>query len=279
MIDEIIKNALKEDIGDGDHSTLSCVPENAKGVAKLLVKDTGIIAGVELAQKIFHTFDPSLKIDVFIQDGEKVKFGDIAFEVSGNSRSILTTERLVLNFMQRMSGIATQTNEIVSLIKGTDVKLLDTRKTTPGIRFMEKWAVRIGGGHNHRFALYDMIMLKDNHVDYAGGVQLAIQRANNYLKSTGKDLKIEIEVRNEEELKQAIDVGQVDRIMLDNFSPERIVKALKTIPKEFEVEASGGITLETIRSYAETGVDYISVGALTHSFQSLDMSLKAKFDN
>jgi len=279
MIDEIIKNALKEDIGDGDHSTLSCVPENAQGVAKLLVKDTGIIAGVELAQKIFHTFDPDLKVDVFIKDGDRVKFGDIAFEVSGKSRSILTTERLVLNFMQRMSGIATQTNEIVSLIKGTDVKLLDTRKTTPGIRYMEKWAVRIGGGHNHRFALYDMIMLKDNHVDYAGGIKLAIQRANDYLASTGRKLKIEIEVRNEKELAEVLEIGNVDRIMLDNFSPERIVEALKEIPEKFEVEASGGITMETIRSYAETGVDYISVGALTHSFQSLDMSLKAKFDN
>lgn len=279
MIEEIIQNALKEDIGDGDHSTLSCVPENAQGVAKLLVKDTGIIAGVELAQKIFHTFDPDLKVNVFIQDGEHVKYGDIAFEVSGNSRSILTTERLILNFMQRMSGIATQTNEIVSLIKGTDVKLLDTRKTTPGIRYMEKWAVRIGGGHNHRFALYDMIMLKDNHVDYAGGIKNAIQRANDYLASTGKDLKIEIEVRNEKELAEVLEIGKVDRIMLDNFSPERIIESLKIIPKMYEVEASGGITLDTIRSYAETGVDYISVGALTHSFQSLDMSLKAKFDN
>ena len=248
MIEEIIKNALQEDIGDGDHSSLSCVPENAMGVAKLLVKDAGIIAGVELAMKIFKTFDPEIEINVFINDGEKVKFGDIAFEVKGKSRSILSTERLVLNFMQRMSGIATQTNKIVSLIEGTEAKLLDTRKTTPGIRYMEKWAVRIGGGYNHRFALYDMIMLKDNHVDYAGGVQLAIQRANDYLKESKRDLKIEIEVRNEKELKDGI-----------------------------EVEASGGITLETIRSYAETGVDFISVGALTHSFKSLDMSLKAMY--
>lgn len=278
MINEIIKNALLEDIGDGDHSSLSCVPENATGVAKLLVKDEGIIAGVELAEKIFKTFDPELEMDVFIKDGEPVKFGDIAFEVKGKSRSILSTERLVLNFMQRMSGIATQTNKIVSLIEGTDAKLLDTRKTTPGIRYMEKWAVRIGGGHNHRFALYDMIMLKDNHVDYAGGVKLAIQRANDYLKETGRDLKIEIEVRNEKELQEAIEVGQVDRIMLDNFSPERIKAVINTIPDGIEVEASGGITLETIRSYAETGVDFISVGALTHSFKSLDMSLKAKYD-
>ena len=219
-----------------------------------------------------------LEVKVFIKDGDKVKFGDSAFEVTGSSRSILSTERLVLNFMQRMSGIATQTNQIVQLIKGTDVKLLDTRKTTPGIRYMEKWAVRIGGGYNHRFALYDMIMLKDNHVDYAGGVKLAIQRANDYLKKTNKSLKIEIEVRNEQELAEAIEIGKVDRIMLDNFSPERIVAALKTIPDSFEVEASGGITLDTIRSYAETGVDYISVGALTHSFESLDMSLKAKYN-
>lgn len=278
MIDEIIQNALREDIGDGDHSSLSCVPENATGVAKLLVKADGIIAGVELAKRIFKIYDPSLKVETFINDGERVKYGDIAFEVHGSSRSILSTERLVLNFMQRMSGIATQTNDIVKLIEGTHVKLLDTRKTTPGVRYMEKWAVRIGGGQNHRFALYDMIMLKDNHVDYAGGVRPAIERANEYLKSTGKELKIEIEVRNEEELAEAIEVGNVDRIMLDNFTPERIVAALKTIPDNFEVEASGGITIDTIRSFAETGVDYISVGALTHSFESLDMSLKAKYN-
>ena len=278
MIDEIIQNALREDIGDGDHSTLSCVPENATGVAKLLVKGDGIMAGIELAKRIFEMYDPSLEVTTFINDGDQIKFGDIAFEVKGSSRSILTTERLVLNFMQRMSGIATQTSKIVKLIEGTDVKLLDTRKTTPGVRYMEKWAVRIGGGHNHRFALYDMIMLKDNHVDYAGGVKPAIERANAYLKDTGRDLKIEIEVRNETELAEAIEVGNVDRIMLDNFTPERIVAALKTIPDHFEVEASGGITIDTIRSFAETGVDFISVGALTHSFESLDMSLKAKFN-
>lgn len=277
MLEEIIKNAFREDIGDGDHSTLACVPENAQGKAKLLIKDSGVLAGVELAQQIFHMFDPELKITVHIQDGAEVKFGDIAFEVEGKSRSILTTERLVLNFMQRMSGIATQTRQITKLINGLDTKLLDTRKTTPGIRFIEKWAVRIGGGHNHRFALYDMIMLKDNHVDYAGGIEQAINRTQEYLKTTGKNLKVEIEVRNEDELKQVLAVGKVDRIMLDNFSPERIKAALPLIPKTFEVEASGGITLETIRSYAETGVDFISVGALTHSFKSLDMSLKAEF--
>jgi nicotinate-nucleotide pyrophosphorylase (carboxylating) len=277
MIDQIIATALIEDIGDGDHSTLSCVPENGIGTARLLVKDDGIIAGVELAEKIFKTFDPTLEIEVLIKDGQPVKYGDIAFIIKGSSRSILTTERLVLNFMQRMSGIATQTSKIIALIEGTSAKLLDTRKTTPGIRYMEKWAVRIGGGHNHRFALYDMIMLKDNHVDYAGGIRPAIENANRYLKETGKELKIEIEVRNEDELAQVLEVGNVDRIMLDNFTPERIIASLKTIPSHYEVEASGGITIDTIRSFAETGVDFISVGALTHSFKSLDMSLKAVY--
>lgn len=278
MIDEIIQNALREDIGDGDHSTLSCVPENAIGTAKLLVKGEGVMAGVELAERIFKTYDPDLQFTKMIEDGEIVKYGDIAFEVSGSSRSILSTERLVLNFMQRMSGIATQTRTIVKLIEGTKTRLLDTRKTTPGIRYMEKWAVRIGGGHNHRFALYDMIMLKDNHVDYAGGIKPAIERANLYLKNTNRNLKIEIEVRNEEELTEVLETGNVDRIMLDNFSPERIVQALKNIPSKYEVEASGGITSDTILSYAQTGVDFISVGALTHSFESLDMSLKATFN-
>ncbi len=277
MIDDIIDIALNEDIGDGDHSSLACVPANAVGHAKLIVKDEGIIAGVELAERIFHRFDPTLKVIIYIQDGTPVKFGDIALEVHGRSRSILATERLVLNFMQRMSGIATQTNKIVALLEGCSTKLLDTRKTTPGIRYMEKWAVRIGGGHNHRFALYDMIMLKDNHIDYAGGISKAIKRTNDYLASTGKKLKIEVEVRNEEELKEVLAIGMVDRIMLDNFTPERIKAVLPTIPKKYETEASGGITLETIRSFAETGVDFISVGALTHSFKSLDMSLKAVF--
>jgi nicotinate-nucleotide pyrophosphorylase (carboxylating) len=277
MIEEIIENALREDIGPGDHSTLSCVPENAQGTAKLLIKDEGIIAGVELAKIIFHHFDPSLRINIFIPDGTPVKYGDIAFTVEGSSRSILTTERLVLNFMQRMSGIATKTNGIVKMIEGTNTTLLDTRKTTPGIRYMEKWAVRIGGGGNHRFALYDMIMLKDNHVDYAGGIQQAIERAHAYIQSKNLDLKIEIEVRNEEELKQVLETGKVNRIMLDNFTPERIKAVLPSIPKEFETEASGGITLETIREFAETGVQYISVGALTHSAKSLDMSLKAVY--
>lgn len=275
MIDAIILNALNEDIGDGDHSSLACVPEQATGKATLFVKDAGVLAGVELAQRIFELYDPNLKMDVLLVDGTKVKPGDVAFTVTGSSRSILATERVVLNFMQRMSGIATQTNRIVSLLDGLDTKLLDTRKTTPGIRYMEKWAVRIGGGHNHRFALYDMIMLKDNHIDYAGGIEPAIQRTHEYLQRVGKALKIEIEVRNMEELNEALRVGGFHRIMLDNFTPEEIKNALPLIPANYEVEASGGITLETIRSYAETGVQFISVGALTHSFKSLDMSLKA----
>ncbi|MEO9257564.1 MAG: carboxylating nicotinate-nucleotide diphosphorylase [Crocinitomicaceae bacterium] len=277
MLEEIIDRAFAEDIGEGDHSSLSCVPENARGEAKLLVKDTGIIAGIELAQQIFHRFDPTLEIEVFIQDGTHVKPGDIAFIVKGLSRSILSTERIVLNFMQRMSGIATLTNEYVQLIKGTDCKLLDTRKTTPGVRYLEKWAVRIGGAYNHRFALYDMIMIKDNHIDYAGGIPQAIERANDYIHKMKKPLKIEIEVRNEDELDQVLSIGNVDRIMLDNFSPAEIMAVLPKIDKKYETEASGGITKETIRSYAETGVNFISVGALTHSFHSLDMSLKATF--
>lgn len=275
MIHQIIQNALNEDIGPGDHSTLACVPEDAVGKASLLIKEDGILAGVELAQSIFHAFDPSLKVEVFIRDGVRVKKGDIAFVVHGSSRSILTTERLVLNFMQRMSGIASQTARIVKLTEGTGVKLLDTRKTTPGIRYMEKWAVRIGGGYNHRFALYDMIMLKDNHIDYAGGIKAAIERANTYLLKNQLDLKIEIEVRNREELEEVLLTGNVHRIMLDNFTPEQIREVLPLIPATCETEASGGITESNIRSYAETGIQYISVGALTHSVKSMDMSLKA----
>ena len=277
MIYEIIDNALREDIGEGDHSTLACVPEDAIGKADLIVKDEGILAGVELAQMIFERFDPTLEVIVFHQDGSKVKHGDIAFTVTGSSRSILSTERVVLNFMQRMSGIATQTNQITKLIGNSKTKLLDTRKTTPGIRYIEKWAVRIGGGYNHRFALYDMIMLKDNHIDYAGGIEKAIVRVHEYLKTRNKDLKIEIEVRNKQELQEVLSVGGVNRIMLDNFTPEEIRAVLPGIPDEYEVEASGGITLQTIHEYAETGVHFISVGALTHSVKSLDMSLKARF--
>jgi nicotinate-nucleotide pyrophosphorylase (carboxylating) len=278
MINEIIDRALQEDIGEGDHSTLSCVPENAKGKAELIIKEDGVLAGVELALMIFHRFDPALEVQVFLKDGQQVRKGEVAFIVTGSSRSILSTERLVLNFMQRMSGIATQTNKIVKLIEGTSTKLLDTRKTTPGIRYMEKWAVRIGGGYNHRFALYDMIMLKDNHIDYAGGIGPAIDRANDYLFKNELDLKIEIEVRDKSELLEVLEKGNVDRIMLDNFTPDEIREVLQLIPEKYETEASGGITLETIRSYAETGIQFISVGALTHSVKSLDMSLKAKFD-
>ena len=278
MIYEIIDKAFREDIGEGDHSTLACVPEDAMGQAQLIVKEDGVLAGVELAELIFHRFDPTIELEVFIKDGTPVKKGEIAFIVKGKSRSILTTERLVLNFMQRMSGIATQTNKIVSLIDGCSTKLLDTRKTTPGIRYMEKWAVRIGGGYNHRFALYDMVMLKDNHIDYAGGIEQAISRTQNYLKANNKVLKIEVEVRNEQELKEVLRVGGVQRIMLDNFTPDEIRSVLPLIPAEYETEASGGITMETIRSYAETGVQFISVGALTHSVKSLDLSLKAFFD-
>jgi len=279
MINDIIERALIEDIGEGDHSSLACVPEKATGKATLYIKDDGIIAGIDLAHKIFKKYDPSLQFDSFIVDGSPVKNGDIAFQVIGSSRSILATERLVLNFMQRMSGIASQTNKIVSLLEGTPTKLLDTRKTTPGIRYVEKWAVRIGGGNNHRFALYDMIMLKDNHIDYAGGIEQAIQSTHTYLNETGKKLKIEIEVRDFIELKKVLEIGGVDRIMLDNFTPAELKEALLLIPDKYETEASGGITIENIREYAETGVDFISVGALTHSFKSLDMSLKADFEN
>ncbi|MFT4602962.1 MAG: nicotinate-nucleotide pyrophosphorylase (carboxylating) [Arenicella sp.] len=276
---EILDFALTEDIGDGDHTSLSTVPEEATGKAKLLVKDEGVLAGVELAKIIFHRVDPNLKIDVLIEDGTAVKFGDIAFHVSGSSRSILSSERLVLNFMQRMSGIATKTHELAHLIEDLPTQLLDTRKTTPCVRLMEKWAVLIGGGNNHRFALYDMIMIKDNHVDYAGGIKNAITRTNQYLSSKGKNLRIEIETRNLDEVKQVVEVGDVDRIMLDNFSPDEIREALTIIDSgQYETEASGGINEDTIRAYAETGVDFISSGALTHSYQSLDLSLKAEFD-
>jgi nicotinate-nucleotide pyrophosphorylase (carboxylating) len=278
VVQEIIANALREDIGDGDHSTLACVPENATGKAQLLIKDNGVLAGVELAVEIFKQFDPSLKVTVFKKDGDVVTNGEIAFTVEGSSRSILTTERLVLNFMQRMSGIATQTAKIVQKIDGLSTKLLDTRKTTPGIRYMEKWAVRIGGGYNHRFALYDMIMLKDNHIDYAGGITKAVQQTLAYLKQSNKTLKIEVEVRTEAELIEAIATPGIDRIMLDNFQPSEIKRLLPLIPSHIETEASGGITIDTIRAYAETGVQYISVGALTHSAGSLDLSLKAFFE-
>ena len=277
MLDQIIKLALNEDIGEADHSTLACVPIVAIGSAQLLIKENGVLAGIDVAKRIYEIYDPSLEITYFKKDGDKVKNGEIAFIVKGSSQSILTTERLVLNFMQRMSGIATQTAKIVQEINGCNTKLLDTRKTTPGIRYLEKWAVKIGGGENHRFGLYDMIMLKDNHIDYAGGIIPAIEKTKEYLNLNKKSLGIEVEVRNLKELYDVLRVGGVERIMLDNFSPEQLKEALRIIPSEYETEASGGITLENIRSYAETGVQYISVGALTHSVKSLDLSLKAVF--
>lgn len=279
MLDEIIQFALREDIGEGDHSTLACVPKNATGVAKLLVKENGVLAGVEVAKRIYELYDPSLEVEYYKKDGDTIEIGEIVLQVKGSSQSILSTERLVLNFMQRMSGIATQTARIVKEIEGCSTKLLDTRKTTPGIRYLEKMAVKIGGGENHRFGLYDMVMLKDNHNDYAGGITAAIQKTKHYLAENNKDLRIEIEVRNMEELNEVLQVGGVQRIMLDNFTPAQLSEALKLIPSEYETEASGGITLETIRSYAETGVQYISVGALTHSVKSLDLSLKAVFQS
>jgi len=277
MLDEIIRNALQEDIGSGDFSTLSCVPKEAEGSAQLIVKENGVLAGIEVAKRIYEIYDPSLSLEVLKFDGDSVKKGDIVFRVAGSSQAILTTERLVLNCLQRMSGIATLTAKIKKEIEGSSSIILDTRKTTPGIRFLEKWAVKIGGGQNHRFGLYDMIMLKDNHIDYAGGITAAIERTKAFLISTKKDLKIEIEVRNTKELEEVLQVGGVDRIMLDNFSPENLKEALKIIPSTYETEASGGITLENIRAYADTNVKYISVGALTHSVKSLDLSLKATF--
>ena len=277
MLDEIIRIALLEDIGEGDHSTLACVPKDAKGSAKLLVKENGILAGVEVAKRIYELYDPSLEVEYYKKDGDRIEVGDIVYVVKGLSQSILSTERLVLNIMQRMSGIATQTANILKVIEGCSTKLLDTRKTTPGIRYLEKMAVKIGGGENHRFALYDMIMLKDNHVDYAGGIKPAIQKTKEYLVANNKCLRIEIEVRSMEELKKVLEIGGVDRIMLDNFTPKLLKEALKLIPAQYETEASGGITIDTIRSYAETGVQFISVGALTHSVKSLDLSLKATF--
>jgi len=274
-IEEQIKDWFAEDIGDGDHTTFSCIPSETIGKSRLIVKDTGIIAGIEVAKKIFEVFDNSLKMTQFLKDGDKVKPYDIAFDVEGKIHSLLQTERLMLNVMQRMSGIATRTNEYVKLLEGTNCRVLDTRKTTPGLRLLEKEAVRIGGGCNHRIGLYDMILLKDNHIDFAGGIRQAIIRANQYLKDKGKNLKIEIEVRNFDEINQVLQTGNINRIMLDNFSVEETKKAVEIINHKYEIESSGGITLETVRDYALTGVDYVSVGALTHSVKSLDMSFKA----
>ena len=274
-LQEFIKLALAEDVGNGDHTSLACIPNNAIGSAKLLVKDNGILAGMKIAEAIFNTFDPSLKFEKILNDGAEVQFGDIAFLVHGKSQSILTTERLVLNCMQRMSGIATQTNKIVLLVKDLPVKILDTRKTTPCMRTLEKQAVVIGGGFNHRSGLYDMMMIKDNHTDYAGGISLAIEKAKKYISDNRLDIKIEVEARNIEEVKEILSAGGVHRILLDNFTPEKMKDAVVHVNKKIETEASGGITMDNVREYALTGVNYISMGALTHSVKSLDLSLKA----
>lgn len=275
LVQPFIDNALKEDVGDGDHTSLATIPPDTTGKARLLVKDHGIIAGVELAEYIFHRVDKKLKVDIFIKDGTEVKPKDIILEVEGNVISILTAERLVLNCMQRMSGIATNTDHIVDLLKGTNTQVLDTRKTTPGMRYLEKWAVRIGGGVNHRFGLYDMILIKDNHVDYSGGIARAIENAHHYIQKSGKKLAIEIEVRNQEELDEVLATGGVDRILLDNFNFTDLKQAVNIIEGRYITEASGGITVDNVRDYANCGVDYVSIGALTHSVKCLDLSLKA----
>lgn len=274
-INIIIANAIREDVGDGDHSSLACIPEETVGKAKLLVKDEGIVAGIDFARQVFEYVDPGLHLDIQIEDGASVKYGDICFYVSGSSQSILKAERLVLNAMQRMSAIATKTNQYVTLLEGTGTKILDTRKTTPGIRALEKWAVKIGGGENHRFALYDMIMLKDNHIDFCGGITKAIETTKAYLRDRQMDLKIIVEARNLDEIAQILESEGVYRILIDNFNYDDTRKAVALIGDKCLTESSGGITLDTVRNYAECGVDYISSGALTHSVYNLDLSLKA----
>ncbi|MGB3343900.1 MAG: carboxylating nicotinate-nucleotide diphosphorylase [Aequorivita sp.] len=274
-INLIIANAIREDVGYGDHSSLACISEEAVGTAKLLVKDEGLIAGVEFARQVFEFVDPGLEMDIKIKDGSLVKYGDVCFYVSGLSQSILKTERLVLNAMQRMSAIATKTNEYVKLLEGTKTKILDTRKTTPGIRALEKWAVKIGGGKNHRFGLYDMVMLKDNHIDFSGGVTKAIEKTKQYLKENHLDIKIIVEARDMKEIEEILKSDGVHRILIDNFNYEDTRKAVAMIGGKCQTESSGGITLETVRAYAECGVDYISSGALTHSVSNMDLSLKA----
>ena len=274
-IEDIIRKALEEDLGPGDHTSLATIPAEAQGSSRLLIKEPGVLSGVDIARLVFKTLDPGLDIEIFIPDGTPVRKGDIAFIVKGSIRSILAGERLALNFMQRMSGIATATREMANQLSGTKAKLLDTRKTTPLLRELEKMAVRHGGGENHRMGLFDMIMIKDNHVDFAGGIREAIQAAESYLRLRHEDLKIEIEVRNFQELEQVLQAGMVDRIMLDNFSPADMARAVQMIGGRYETEASGGINLSNIRQYAQTGIDFISVGSLTHHINSLDMSLKA----
>lgn len=275
LIEDLLDLAFAEDIGDGDHTTLCCIPATQKGKAQLLIKEEGILAGVEIAKRVFAKFDPELQMEVLIEDGAHVKPGDIAFYVSGKEQSLLQTERIVLNIMQRMSGIATQTKKYAKEIEDLHTKVIDTRKTTPGLRILEKRAVKIGGGGNHRIGLFDMILLKDNHIDFAGGIENAVSNAKKYLKEKGKNIKIEVEVRNLDELDQVLKIGGVDRIMLDNFDTATTRKAVEIINGRCETESSGGITFKTLRSYAECGVDFISVGALTHSVKGLDMSLKA----
>ena len=272
-LDEIIRMALREDVGDGDHSTLACIPAEAVGTAKMVAKQDGILCGTEVGKRVFETVDQTLKVNVLKNDGDRIAKGDVVMTVSGHSGSILTAERTALNFMQRLSGIATQTATMVRMLEGTNTRLLDTRKTTPNMRLLEKYAVHCGGGTNHRIGLYDMIMLKDNHIDFAGGISQAIDRTRDYLVRTGRNLKIEIEVRNLDELQQVLDHGGVDRIMLDNFDTTTLAEAVSRIDHRYETEASGGITDQTLRQYAETGVDFISVGALTHHIKSLDLSL------
>jgi nicotinate-nucleotide pyrophosphorylase (carboxylating) len=274
-IDLIIVNAIREDVGEGDHSSLACIPEEATGKAKLLVKDTGIIAGIDFAKQVFNFVDPGLKLDIKIKDGDAVKYGDVCFYVSGLSQSILKSERLVLNAMQRMSAIATKTNEFVKLLEGSGTEILDTRKTTPGTRALEKWAVKIGGGENHRFGLYDMVMLKDNHIDFCGGITKAIETTKAYLKSNRLNLKIIIEARDLTEIEEILKTEGVYRILIDNFNYEDTLRAVKLIGNKCLTESSGGITLDTVRKYADCGVDYISSGALTHSVYNMDLSLKA----
>lgn len=275
LIDELLELAFAEDIGDGDHTTLSTIPADAMGRSRLIIKEDGILSGVDIALKVFEKLDPSIKTEVFIKDGAEVKKGDIAFISEGPVRSLLIAERTMLNIMQRMSGVATMTRRYQNELKGLHTRVLDTRKTTPGMRMLEKEAVKAGGGTNHRIGLFDMILIKDNHIDFAGGIEKAIDRANEYCKANGKDLKIEVEVRSLDDIRRVMEHGGVDRIMFDNFTPELTREAVNLVDGKYETESSGGITLENLRAYGETGVDFISVGALTHSVKGLDMSFKA----